>query len=760
MRHFLLLLTIVLCTSPAWGQQGINALVLDLDGKPLEYCNVVGYTKDSVFMRGTITDSLGRFNISNVDSLFYLRFSSLGYATQDVPVLNFPAQVRMAPENIAVDGVVVEGRRPRLTMERGKLKMNVRGTILSERPHVGKVLSQIPGLTAESNGEASLIGGGTLVTFIDGRKVLSSDELQALDPKDIESITLDRAPGTRYGSGVRAVLNIRTVHRFDQISVLARSWADFNHLVSYGGSAQVGYYTKNTKFLFYIWHRNDRELKTELMDAKSAPFKQLLVRRIDTTHYLKNYARVQMDVLPNEKLSTGVRYNFSWNRETTSDLTRTQFNPGHAAWERVDATGDVRGNSPSHHISGYVTYKPTKDWEIELNADVFARDMRRRQLTHERSAAVNRDINWKTDAHYLLWQLSPRVSYSFTKEQALEAGADINHITGDRQQYKENRMSVDGRNGEALYAAYTNYTYALSEKWNLSAGLRYEHAASRLSDARVPANDVSRTYDNLFFSGKVSGQIGNAMHVFDVSSGTQRPALEDLSNNSYYSSRFILQESNPKLIPAKIYRANYAFNYGPIFAGLSYRYTRDHIDHLIHQNPNDPDGYVFAKANFKHHHSGQAMLGMQMSLAKWYTIDISGLAQLERIDGKQYGLALKARPLYYGKISQTFSFSWVNFEIEYAYQSPLTAGTFEAREQHTLEASVWRSFFKDRLYVYIEASNILAARDVAYTRVGGLSLLHDDYRDTRKIKLFIRYRFNKATSKNRTSAASESIDRL
>ena len=48
------------------------------------------------------------------------------------------------------------------------LKMNVRGTILSERPHVGKVLSQIPGLTAESNGEASLIGGGTLVTFING----------------------------------------------------------------------------------------------------------------------------------------------------------------------------------------------------------------------------------------------------------------------------------------------------------------------------------------------------------------------------------------------------------------------------------------------------------------------------------------------------------------------------------------------------------------------------------------------------------------
>ena len=77
-----------------------------------------------------------------------------------------------------------------------------------------------------------------------------------------------------------------------------------------------------------------------------------------------------------------------------------------------------------------------------------------------------------------------------------------------------------------------------------------------------------------------------------------------------------------------------------------------------------------------------------------------------------------------------------------------------------LEASIWRTFFNKNLYVSIDASNLLAARNVAYTRVGGLSLLHDDYRDTRKIELFIRYRFNKATSKNRTSSASESIDRL
>ena len=39
----------------------------------------------------------------------------------------------------------------------------VKGTILSERPTVDKVLSQILGLTANNEG-ASLIGGGTLVT--------------------------------------------------------------------------------------------------------------------------------------------------------------------------------------------------------------------------------------------------------------------------------------------------------------------------------------------------------------------------------------------------------------------------------------------------------------------------------------------------------------------------------------------------------------------------------------------------------------------
>ncbi len=759
MRRCLLLLIIVLCTSSAWAQQGISARVIDFDGKPLEYCNVVGYTRDSVFVRGTITDSLGNFNIANVDSLFYLRFTSLGYTTQDVPVMNFPAQVRMAAENIAVGDVVVEGRRPKLVMQGGKLRMNVKGTILSERPTVDKVLSQIPGLTANNEG-ASLIGGGTLVTLIDGRRVLNASELQALDPKDIESITMDRAPGARYGSEVRAVLNIRTVHRFDQLSVLVRGRAAFNHLFSHWESAQVGYHTKKAKFLFYASGNDKRVLETQRLDATIVPAKELRTNLVDTTAYRGYYTFLQVDLFPSKKINAGVSYHFIMRLLGMGVISRLRFNPGHAAWEDVISSGSLKDNSPSHHVNSYVTYKPTSAWEIELETDVFTRNMHRRQYTHEREAVRERDVNLRTDTHYLLWQLSPRASYSFTESQKLEVGVHVNRITGDRKQYVANWISSEGRNNEELYAAYTNYSYAPSEKWSLSAGLRYERANSRLNDLRVLGADVDRTFDNLFFSGKIAGQIGKTTHQFDVSSGTQRPLLEELSNHSVYINKFLIQESNPNLIPSKIYRANYTFNYGPLFAGINYQYTRNHIAGYMQINPKDPDGYVLSNTNYKHHHRGQVLLGMEMSLAKWYSFSINGLGQMERIDGRQYGLSIKMRPLYYGKITHTFTFPWFNFSVEYSYRSAHTMNVNETGEQHMLEASVWKSFFDGRLYVNIVGEDLLAARNVTYTRIGGLAVQAEEYSDTRCVALFLRYRFNASTSKNRKSAASESIDRL
>ena len=426
----------------------------------------------------------------------------------------------------------------------------------------------------------------------------------------------------------------------------------------------------------------------------------------------------------------------------------------------MESNTSVDNTSVFHHFNAYTEWKASNRLKLEINADAIVKDLERQQITRERERNKIENHHLSTNASYALFQLSPYLSYSFSDKHFLEGGADLYQIKGDRKQTTDATYPSVGTNNERVYAGYFNYSFPLS-RWSASLGLRFEHANSYLLVPNEPLNSINRSYNDVFFVGKISGTLGASMHNFSFTSGTRRPSLEDLSNNRYYSNQFVSSDANPNLLPEKNYRVGYEFMYNIFYFAVNYQYSRDHIDNYVQRKGDLASGYVISKTNFDHHHRVQLMGNVSKSWG-WYSSNLLGMVQYEQLDGRKYNLSIKEKPLFYTRLTQTLTVpKWCDIELNYTYRSPLTTGSFEVGQQHQLDIEVRKQLLGGKMDVSILGTDLLkTAWNTGLTQIEGIRLYDKTYNDTRSVSIQLRYRFNQKKIRQRKDSATESMKRL
>jgi hypothetical protein len=109
---------------------------------------------------------------------------------------------------IDVDAVVVRGRIPAVSTSRGKTVVRVAGSMLQNLPEVSDILRRAPGLQVEDSG-LTVFGKGTPQIYLDGRES-SYEEIKLLQPQQILSIEVDSNPSARYDAQYSSVVRVRT----------------------------------------------------------------------------------------------------------------------------------------------------------------------------------------------------------------------------------------------------------------------------------------------------------------------------------------------------------------------------------------------------------------------------------------------------------------------------------------------------------------------------------------------------------------------
>lgn len=759
-RILFVLLALCLNASSLWGQAVIKSVVVDENKLPLELCNVVAYGKDSTLLKGVVTDSTGVFCFDKSLQISYFSFTRIGYAMQKVNISELPAKVEMRPLSYTLGEVIARGHKRNIKLSNHQLEVNVEGTPLAQQSSIVRLLAQLPGVAVDRNGGVTLLGGGNVLILLDNKELFSSDELKSIDPKVIKSITLERNPGPRYRGSVNAVLHIKTKRQKDTFTGQVKSKGQFNHAFSYLGDLLLGYANDKYNVSFQLNQGKNRINNTQYIDAQVIPLLNIQSQLVDTISDLARNILIKANFTPLKTLTWGVGYNLSSSKINSHNGDNTRYNTSKQGWQNLESNTSVDNNSVFHHFNAYTEWKASNRLKLEINADAIVKDMDRQQITREREKDKIGNHHLSTNASYALFQLSPSLSYSISDKHLLEGGADLYQIKGDRKQTTDASYASVGTNNESVYAGYLNYSFPL-KKWSASFGVRLEHANSLLLLPNEPLNSINRSYNDIFFVGKISGMLGASMHNFSFTSGTRRPSLEDLSNNRYYSNQFVSSNSNPNLLPEKNYRVGYEFIYNIFYLAVNYQYSRDHIDNYVQKKDDLASGYIVSKTNFDHHHRIQLMGNVSKSWG-WYTSNLLGMVQYEQLDGKKYNLNIKEKPLFYTRLTQTLTVpKWCDIELNYTYQSPLTTGSFEVGQQHQLDIEVRKQFLGGKMDVSILGTDLLkTAWHTGLTRIEGVRLYDKSYSDTRSVSIQIRYRFNQKEIRQRKDSATESINRL
>ena len=192
--------------------QVLNGVVVNDKNEAIPFVNIaVLSVSDSTLLGGTTTNETGKFSIECKSVPCILRFSSIGYTTLYKNYTGEPtATINLVEDSKLLGEVVVKGKLSIYRMTAEGLSATIQGSALNKLPELSDVLNQLPFLNV-SNDVISVLGKGSPLIYLDGRKITDNTELKGLKGNQIKNVEVIMNPGSCYASNVGAVIRITTI---------------------------------------------------------------------------------------------------------------------------------------------------------------------------------------------------------------------------------------------------------------------------------------------------------------------------------------------------------------------------------------------------------------------------------------------------------------------------------------------------------------------------------------------------------------------
>ena len=193
--------------------QDVGGRVIDQNGEPLGFVSIALLSADSTYIQGATSDENGAFMIQTTDACCILRLSYIGYRTQYVNVKGSDlGTIQMEEDQPLLSEIIVKGQMPKTKLTGNSMVTTIQGTILSQSGTAKEMLAKVPGMTLKGE-DLEVLGKGTPVFYINGRKMRDKDELKRLRSEEIQSVEVITNPGAEYDATISAVVRIKTVRR-------------------------------------------------------------------------------------------------------------------------------------------------------------------------------------------------------------------------------------------------------------------------------------------------------------------------------------------------------------------------------------------------------------------------------------------------------------------------------------------------------------------------------------------------------------------
>ena len=776
-----LLMAALMMTVTAFAKKAhdVDGKVVDEKGQPLAFVNVVLLSlPDSAFVQGTVTDENGLFSLAADKSGGVLRVSSVGYVTQYLSVTAVSGLAVQLQEDARLLGeVVVAGHLPKTKLTGEGLQMNVEGSVLANVGSAEDVLAKTPGIIKNTNG-LEVIGKGSPLVYINGRRVTDMSELERLQSNEIQSVEVITNPGAQYDATVRSVVRIRTVRRqgdgfgfsLDASDSQSPRWLTHNDPF---GALNVNYRTGGVDIFGGI-------------NYQRFSFRQ--ESNIDKTSYGRDFQIDEVGTLEAESFerslygNAGVNWQLAdnhflggkmeWGRKLMRNL-RTVVNDkvyenGTLTDELATVSDDCLGDRTPYNLGANLYYNGLVGGKlgIDINLDYYGSDDSTTSLSEEISSmSHNASVSSVSYNASRLYAAKAVFSYPVWKGQ-LQAGTEET-VSRRTDEYAISGVDIPASTAQVKednYAGFATYAFLLGRS-QLSAGVRYEHVSYAYDDALAPEASLSRNYSNWFPTLSYAGAAGPVQLMFSYSAKTRRPNYANLSSAIRYNNRYTWQSGNAQLQP------ELSHNIGATavwkFVTLMINYARTDNAIMTWSSPYGDNGVILVKPRNidTPYRTMSALVSLTPTFGPWtmnYTF--GAMPQWLSIDvddpreptGHRV-TTFNDHPVLVAQLFNTVRADggW-QFELGGTLQSPGWQQNLYMRNLFcNLTAAVQKTMLKDNaLVLRLEGNDLLGmARMNVATDFGNHTIRQTNLMDLQRIKFSVRYNFNTAQSNYRGTGA-------
>ena len=781
---------------PALAKGDWSGKVVDENGEPVAYANVAVLSKaDSTVVCGVITTEDGTFNIVTNETDGIMMVAMLGYKTVYLAPVD-GAVITLSDDTQMLQGAVASAVMPKTKLTGEGLQTNVRGSVLEKVGSANDVLAKTPGLIKGQSG-LEVIGKGSPLVYINGRKVTDSSELDRLQSNEIQSVEVITNPGAQYDATVRSVVRIRTIRRqgdgfgFNLNASDAQSlrWAKGNDPF---GSINVNYRTGGVDIFGGVNYarntsRQESELEKNTFGRTAVGDDWLFVNKgtllneyIGSSLY--GNAGVNWQMADNHFLGSKVEWGRHLTYSVHTEVNDNVFENGTMVDLLTTVSDDTMGERIPYNLGANLYYNGLVAGKlgIDINLDYYGTDDSSKSVSNEASEMTHdAAISSASNNTGRMYAAKAVLSYPIWKGR-LQAGTEES-FSRRKDKYTVSGIAIpasDATVAEDNIAAFASYGFYWPEVGQLSAGVRYEWVHYAYEDAVTPANNLTRDYGNWFPNVSYAGVIGakskNPVQVMlNYSTKTSRPHYGNLSSAIRYNSRYIWQSGNSRLQPEMSHNIGLTAVWKYITVMLNYSRTDDAI--VTWSAPYGAEGVVLVKP--RNIETPFRMMAAYVNLTptvgpwnmnytigvlpQWFTINAPDPREASGIRVTTFN----DKPIFFAQLFNTFTVKggW-QFELGGVLMSPgYSRNLYISNWNVNITAAVQKTLLRDgSLVVRLEGEDLTrTAHFNTASDFGSHTIKQTNLMDTQKVKLSVRYSFNTVQSKYRgTGAGGDSKARM
>jgi len=635
------------------GQNNIRGLVRGLNAE-ISYANTILFqARDSVFVKGGITEDNGSFIFEGIpDGSYYITASMMGFTNVSTKVFElrggttFQVPDIVMAEQVVLDEVVVKADKPMFQQKVDRMVINVESSILSSGSTALEVLERSPGVTVNRQSNSiSLVGKNGVTVMINGKISYLPQEsvvqlLEGMSSDNIETIELITTPPA----------NLDAEGNAGYINIVMKKRTDVGLNGSYSLSFGVGNgtttndninfnYRKDKLNIFGNYSFQRRAQKQVFAFGRTYPNMDedliSLTTISDRDPVQRNHnARLGLDYQWTEKTIVGVilsGYDNKWSMDANTDSYQTLngdpylytdiFLKERNQWKNLGANFNVKHNFKK---DGFVSLDYDYLWYDNENPVEYVND-----YYDDSDEFIDQELvksSKKTPIEISV--VSTDYSNQLSEKIKLEAGLkgafssfqnDVAVSYFDGQDYVEDpSLTSNSDLKEQILAAYTSVDYKISEKFSTKMGLRYEHTVSKL-ESDTKGTLVDRSYGELFPTFYLTYTANDSLNMnFSYSRRITRPAFNQMAPFVIFFDPNTFFAGNPAIQPALSNSLQVGINYKSTVLTAQYTVEEGTIARFEQRYDEENDRLIFVADNMDNVNTFSLSLGLPIKISGWW----------------------------------------------------------------------------------------------------------------------------------------------